>query len=425
MKVFRGRILHVVNRELHYIQDGVIKIDSAGKIEKIGSFDKKDSFSNLDIIHFHDEFLVPGFVDTHLHFPQTDIIGCYEGELLEWLNTYTFPEEATFNGGDKAQSVGKFFCNELLANGTTTSMVFSSSDYMTTHRLFDTFKEFGARGVLGKVGMDRNAPDNILVPVEQDLEECHALLKNWHGVDQRLFMALTPRFAPTCSEKMLEEYGLLLSERNDLFFQTHHSENLSEIEWVRELFPSSKNYLDVYDRFGLLGPRSVFAHAIHSSSEEISKYSETGSSVAHCPTSNLFLGSGLFPFSCFKKYGISVGLGSDIGGGISFSIWKTMAEAIKVSKLIQEPISPTDVFYAATLGGAACLDMDKTIGNFEVGKELDFQVINPKAIRLLSRRLDRDLVPEEMLAAMIFHGDDRMVQQVFVRGKQVYKFREM
>lgn len=275
--------------------------------------------------------------------------------------------------------------------------------------------------IVGKVSMDRNAPERLLQGAEEDFDDNQALIKKWHGKEGRLYCALTPRFAPACSKRLLSKLQELKSCFPDLYVQTHHSETLEEVKWVKKLFPGFPDYLSIYERYGFLGPRTVLAHSIHATESEIRRIAETKTKVVHCPTSNLFLGSGLFPLNRFAKRKASVSLGSDIGGGTSLSPWTTMNEAYKIQQLLKENITPESLFYMSTLGAATSIDMAHLIGNFEKGKAADFQVLNIGKHRLLSRRFKTVESAKERLFAMMMMADDRIVEEVFIQGRSVYR----
>lgn len=378
---------------------------------------------NDAIWHDHRGMLItPGFIDTHLHFPQLDIIGSYGETLLGWLERYTFPYEQRFCNTHVATETAERLLTELLANGVTSAAIFSSSHKDATDTLFQKVQERGLRAIIGKVSMDQHAPQSLLSCPEQDYDDNLALLETWHGKENRLFYALTPRFAPTCSESMLEKIADLKEQFESVYVQTHHAENLEELAWVKELYPNDSDYLAVYERFNLLGERTILAHSIHVNDSELARIEQTQTTISHCPTSNLFLGSGLLPLRKFQAHDINLTLGSDIGGGTTVSMWRTMASAYQIQQLRQDYgiFSPVELFYDATLGAAKALKLEESIGNFATGKSADFVLSDPSKSRLLGHRFLETEDKIDRLFAAINLADDRIVEQVFIGGKQVF-----
>lgn len=405
------------------IEDALI-VSSGGKIAAFGSYGEiRDQVpTGVDILHYPDALICAGFIDTHIHYVQTGIIGAFGSQLIDWLNNYTFIEEQRFAEKAYADAVAHLYFDQLLANGTTTAVTFSAVYPQSVDAFFEESLRRGTRMIAGKVLMDRNAPDALLDTARSGYEDSKALIGKWHGNGRNMY-AVTPRFAPTSTPEQLELAGALWKESPGTFAHTHVSENLSEIEWVRELFPSRSGYLDVYDHFGLLGRRSVLAHGVHLTDAERARVHETGSTVAHCPTSNLFLGSGLFNMQHAKdkKHPMHVGLGTDIGAGTSFSILQTMNEAYKVAELHSYPMDSLKSFYLATLGGAEALDLANEIGSLEVGKEADFVVLDPKATPLLTYRSERAKSTEELMFVLSIMADDRAVAATYVAGEPAYE----
>jgi guanine deaminase len=311
--------------------------------------------------------------------------------------------------------VSEVFINQLLNNGTTTALVFCSVHPESVDALFNEAQKHNMRIIAGKVMMDRNAPENVLDTPQSSYDQSKALIERWHGVD-RLQYAITPRFAPTSSDEQLKAAGRLLAEYKGVYLHTHLSENVDEIEWVKALFPTAKNYLDVYDQAGLLGKRSVFAHGLHLCNDECERLATTQSAIAHCPTSNLFIGSGLFPMKKLQQHGIKIGMGTDVGGGTSFNMLQTLADGYKMQQLQGNNMSPEQSFYLATLGGAKALDIDDKIGNFCVGKEADFLLLDPNATDLLKFRTSHCEGWRDLLFVLQTLGDDRVIAQTNVMG---------
>ena len=430
-KAYRAAILHSLgdpaevglDASYEYFADGVLLVDN-GKVSAIGH--ARDLLDTLDaaveVIEYTDALITPGFIDTHIHLPQTGMVGSYGEQLLDWLNTYTFPCEKQFADPAHAAEVADIFLKELLRNGTTTALVFGSVHKASVEAFFQAAERLDLRMIAGKVMMDRNAPDYLTDTPESGYADSKALIERWHGKG-RLHYAVTPRFAPTSTPEQLTLAGQLLTEYPDLYMQTHISENLQEIEWVKALFPERSGYLDVYDHFQLLGQRSVFAHGVHLCDAECARLAETGSAISFCPTSNLFLGSGLFNLPMAEKHKVNVGLGTDVGGGTSFSILQTLNEAYKVMQLQGAKLSPFKSLYLATLGGARALRLDDKIGGLQPGNEADFLVLDYHATPLLSYRLQQAKNIEETLFVLMTLGDDRTVQETYSAGKLVHSRR--
>lgn len=426
----RGRFLDIQNtvaqaREIHdqvrYIEDGLL-ISQAGKIQWFGTWQEgqKQLPQDIDVQHYPDQLIVPGFIDTHIHFPQTEMVGAYGEQLLEWLNTYTFPTELQFEDKAYADQIAHFFVHELLKNGTTTALVFCTVHPQSVDALFEAAERHDMRLIAGKVMMDRHAPDGLCDTAESSYSESKALIEKWHGKGRNLY-AITPRFAPTSTPEQLEKAGQLKSEYPDVYVHTHLSENKNEMAWVKDLFPAQNGYLDVYHHYGLTGSRSVFAHCVHLEDAEWDCMHATDSAIAFCPTSNLFLGSGLFPLQKTWDKQVKVGLGTDIGAGTSFNQLQTVSEAYKVQQLQGNKLSAFESLYHATLGGAKALHLDDKLGNFNVGKEADFVVLNLNATALQTLRQQRAKNIEDALFALFTMGDDRNIQATYIFGQKAYE----
>ncbi|WP_196780772.1 guanine deaminase [Nocardioides sambongensis] len=404
------------------VEDALI-ISEGGVITAFGPYDevKGQLPDGVEVTHHPDALICAGFIDTHIHYVQTGIIGAFGSQLIDWLNHYTFIEEQRFADKAHADAVAKIYFDQLLANGTTTAVTFCAMYPSSVDAFFEESERRGTRMVGGKVMMDRNAPDALLDTATSSYEDSKALIAKWHDRGRNQY-AITPRFAPTSTPEQLEAAGVLWKESPGTFVHTHVSENTGEIAWVKSLFPERAGYLDVYDHFGLLGRRSVLAHGVHLTARERGRVHETGSAVSHCPTSNLFLGSGLFHIHDAKdpKRPMHVGLGTDIGAGTSFSILQTMNEAYKVAELNVYPMNSIKTFYLATLGGAEALDLADKIGSLEVGKEADFVVLDPKATPLLAYRSERAESTEELMFVLSIMADDRAVAATYVAGKPAY-----
>ena len=402
----------------HHHSKGMLLIEN-GRITYVGSrsMGPKPPLGST-IFDYGEKLILPGFVDTHLHPPQHGVIASNSTELLHWLDTYTFPEEGRFSDPAHCEKAAKAFFDELLTHGTTTLLAMATVHSSSAEALFKEAHRRNIRLITGKTLMDRNAPDYLTDTPQSAYDESLSLIRKWHGKG-RLAYGVTPRFAVSSTREQLEECGALLQKSPGLYLHTHLSENHQEIKTVKELFPEANDYLDVYDRYGLVKERSIFAHAIHLSEPEFARLKESRAAISFCPSSNLFLGSGLFRLKKAREYDIPVGLGSDIGGGTSFSPFHTMAEGFKVCQLLKEPISAMGTFYLATLGGAISLGLEKEVGTFAPGLEGDFVVIDPKATPLSAMRTDRCKSIEELLFVLMILGDERFVSATHVMGEQV------
>jgi len=430
---FRGSIYHCIeeNGSLKpiYFDDGLMVVDNkSGKIIDVGNFsDLRSSWDiSNNLIHFRDRLIMPGFVDTHVHYPQYKVIASYGTSLLEWLNKYTFVEEQRFSDEAYADQIANLFLDELIKNGTTSVMTFCTSFKQSVEAFFNAAENRNLRMVAGKVMMDRHAPDELCDNPDNSYSDSKELIEKWHN-KSRLRYAVTPRFAPTSSSSQLNQAARLLNEypsddqTKGVLLQTHLNENDEEIAWVNDLFPDSNSYFGVYEDHGITGNRSVFGHCIHNTEEEYQRMAKTGSKVSLCPTSNLFLGSGLFELEKLESYGIDVSLASDVGGGDSFSMFKVMNEAYKICRLNDFNLDPIKAFYLTTLGAAKVLDMNDSIGNFEVNKEADFIVIDLNATEIISQKNKIAMGVNDILFNLMTLGDDRLIDEVFILGQRAYK----
>jgi len=425
----RGRVLHFIANPAtlespedayQYFSDGLLII-ADGKIAAVGNYqDLKHMVTPEQLTEHGNRLILPGFIDTHIHFPQMEMIAAYGKQLLDWLNSYTFPFEQKFADPLYAQQRAQLFLNQLLMNGTTTAMAFATVHPTSVDALFTAAEQLDMRIITGKVMMDRHAPDALIDCAQSSYDDSKALIQKWHAKGRNLY-AVTPRFAPTSTGEQLAKAGALLQEHSGVYMQTHLSENRKEIAWVQELFPEADGYLDVYDRHGLLSERSIFAHGVHLQQQEYQRLNETGSAISFCPTSNLFLGSGLFDVERAQAMSVGFAPGSDVGAGTSFSMLQTMNEAYKVAQLNGYSMSALEIFYHLTLGGAQTLKLEDSIGSFRVGNEADFVVLDPQATPLMQMRLaqSESLLDELFVYAML--GDDRAIAETYLMGKQVYK----
>jgi guanine deaminase len=411
--------------QVRYIKEGLMLLNE-GRIAWLGTWQEGEKIlasasqaAEIEIDDFGDKLIIPGLIDTHIHYPQTEMIGAYGEQLLEWLTNYTFPTEQQYVSEKHASRMSRLFINQLLINGTTTALVFCTVHPESVNALFTAASSINMRLIAGKVMMDQNAPPELLETAEQSELETRNLITRWHN-HKRLSYALTPRFAPTCSVAMLEKVRLLKEEFPDVYIHTHLGENQEEIAWVKALYPEYKNYLDVYHQHGLTGEKSVFAHCIHLEEDEWDCLHRTDSSIAFCPTSNLFLGSGLFNIQKSWEKQVRLGIGTDIGAGTTFNMLETLSEAYKIGQLQRYRISAFEALYHATLGGARALHLDSKIGNFDSGKEADFVVLEADVTTLQQLRAVNSKTLAEKLFVLITLADDRNILSTYVNGEPVY-----
>ena len=400
--------------------DGLLLIED-GKVLACGPYaDLAPHIGDTPVRSFPGRLITPGFVDLHIHFPQIDAIAAHGEQLLDWLERHIFPAEAAFADPTHASDAAEAFVAELLRNGTTTAMVYGSSHKASVEALFAAALQRDMRLIAGQTLMDRAAPNDLMVGAEAARRDMLAMIETWSGKG-RLGYAVTPRFAIACSDDLLTVAGQVLAEHPDVWMQTHLAENPAEIARTAELFPAARDYLDVYDRFGLLGSRSVFAHCIHMDDEAFGRMAGAGAAAAFCPSSNLFLGSGLFDLERACACGVKVGMGTDVGAGTSFSLLHTLGEAYKVGQLQAQALDPFEAFYLATLGGARALGLGDKVGSLQPGKEADFLVLDLAATPLLKRRLARVEDLDERLFVLSILGDDRVVEETFVAGTSQHR----
>ena len=424
MRAYRGTVLHCVDdpgeqsdpSAWECFEDGLLIVDG-GRIARVGDAEPllAEAGSDVDVVDYRGKLIVPGFIDCHVHFSQLDIIGSFGEQLLDWLNRYAFPEEAKFADPGHAREVARVFVEELLRNGTTSALVFGTVHAHSADAIFEVAAAKNMRLIAGKVLMDTHCPEKLRDDPASAYADSKALIEKWHGRG-RLGYAITPRFALTSSGEQLAAAGRLAAEYPDVWVHTHLAENMEEVEEIARLFPDRRSYLDVYDRFGLLRERSVFAHCLHMDAIDRGTMAAKQGAAAFCPTSNLFLGSGLFDLPRMREAGIHCGLGTDVGGGTSLSLLKTMREAYKVLHLQQQPLPPGRALYLATLGAAQALYLDDRIGNFTVGKEADFVVLDPRGTSISAHRTALASSLGELLFALIVLGDDRNVAATYLQG---------
>ncbi|MYM39031.1 guanine deaminase [Duganella qianjiadongensis] len=431
LQAYRGSLLHFLadpafSADAHvYHADGLL-IVADGKVQAAGDYASLHAtLPPATPVHdYRGKLLMPGFIDTHVHYPQTDMIASPADGLLPWLETYTFPTERQFEDPAHAGQVAEFFLDELLRCGTTTAMVYCTVHPQSVDAFFAASERRGLRMVAGKVLMDRHCPEFLRDTAEGGARDTEALIQRWHKRGRALY-AITPRFAPTSTDAQLHLAGELAGAYPDTFIQTHVSENQAECAWVHELFPQARSYIDVYDSVGLLRPRAMYGHCIWLDETDRARMAASGAAAAICPTSNLFLGSGLFDFAAADAAGMALSLATDVGGGSSFSMLQTMNEAYKVARLKGHYLPALRMFYLATLGAARSMQLEGVIGNFAAGAEADFIVLDPAATPLLERRnrawQDAGASLEELLFALALLGDDRAVAATYAAGQPVYR----
>lgn len=421
MRVIRGQLVSFGNdlAVARHVTGGAVAIDTAGKLVWLGEANKlPEAYRTWPVDDHGEKLVLPGFVDAHIHFPQYRMLAAPGKDLLDWLRRFTFPEEARYADEVYAKAAASTFLNRLHAHGTTAAMAFCSVHKTCAHALFAAAADSNMAVVTGKTMMDRNAIPAVQDTVESGAQETEQLYKAWHGKGRARY-AVTPRFAITSSEAQLKASGELLAALPGALMQTHISESAGEIAFVKELFPAAKDYTDVYDHFGLLGPRSVFAHGIHLSDREARRFSESGSSVIHCPTSNTFLGSGLMsmPFMRMPERPVPLGIATDVGGGTSYSMLATLGETYKVQMLNGYKPNASELFAMATLGNAQRLHISDETGSLEPGKFADIIVLDPEATPVLKSRHELSQSLEDVLFALMILGDDRAVAATYVAGQ--------
>jgi guanine deaminase len=410
-----------------YEQDGLLVIgpDAQGRpvVRAAGAHGAlAANYPGVAVTELPGRILAPGFIDLHVHFPQTDVIGSPAEGLLPWLENYTFPHEARFADHGYAVGMADVFLDELLRNGVTTALTFCTSHPHSVDALLEESERRGLRLIAGKVLQDRHSPDGVRDQTEQSLVDTEALIRRWHGRG-RLGYAVTPRFAPSCSEAQLRGAGELAARYGDTWIQSHVAENRDEVRWARELFPAARSYLAIYQDFGLLRERAVYAHCIHFDDSDRALMRDTGAAAAVSPTSNLFLGSGFFDYEGARRVGMRHGLASDVGGGTSFCPFHTMLAAYYVGREGQTKpglsLSPQNLWWQHTAGAAQALGLEGVIGNLVPGCEADFVVLDPQATPLLARRTAHARDLDELLFSLIVLGDDRVVERVWVNGQEL------
>lgn len=408
---------------VHY-SDGLLVIEN-GIIVEVGEYEKlHEQYKNIDIDHYTDSVIMPGFVDCHVHYVQSPMIGSYGDTLLNWLNDYTFPTESKFKEKKFADEVAKVFFKQVLAYGTTTANVFSTTFATSVDAFFEESERYNTRMITGKVLQDNNLPDSLKdVSAKESIQLCEELLLKWHNKGRQLY-AIIPRFAPTSTDEQMTLAGQLYQKYKSkgVYLHTHLDEAVDEVSWVKDLYPKDKNYTEVYHRYGMLDDHSIMAHCCLVTEPEWQLLHDTNSSVAHCPASNLFLGDGEFKFWEAKdtKRPVKLGIGTDVGGGTNFSIIKQLNEAYKVGMLVNKKLTPIQSFYLATRGGAISLSLGNKVGTLQKGFEADIAILNFKANDFISWRMQFTKDIFEKLFILQTLAPDNMNRATYVYGKKVF-----
>ena len=427
MKIFKGRIFSFLRKPVDindtgsyiYLEKGAVVCDDKGVIVEVNDYSKLNKkYKSAKTEDFGSKIICPGFIDLHNHFPQTQVIASYGTKLLEWLNKYTFPNESLFFDKNHCERESKMFLDLLNSNGITTSVSFGSVHTSSVEYLFREAHNRNMCLIAGNVLMDRHAPDTVLEKADKSYLNSKEIISRWHNVS-RCKYAITPRFAITSTPELLEVSQSLYAEHNSCYVQTHLSENIDEIKTTLNLFPDYNNYLAIYDKYKLLSNKTLLAHSIHLEKNEIERIKETKSVAVHCPTSNLFLGSGLFKYRELEEKGVRTAIATDVGGGTSFSMLRTLDEAYKIQQLENYSLNPLASYFWSTMGNAECLGLQNQIGSIKTGSYADLIVLNSESTSLMRHRMEKCRTIEEELFILQTLGDDRAIDAVFISGKKI------
>lgn len=429
-KLLRGRLLTFHREPLNgddadaytYLEDGALLVQD-GIIQSTGAFsDVQAQAPAAPVTDHRPHLMLAGFIDPHIHFPQVQVIASWGSQLLDWLNNYTFPEETRFSDPDHSARMASEFFDQLIAHGTTSAVAFCSVHKTSADAFFVESSRRGLRMLGGKVLMDRNAPDGLRDTPQTGYDDTKMLISQWQGTGRNGYV-ITPRFAITSTPAQMEMAQALVGEHPECHIQTHLSENHDEIAYTAELYPKARDYLDVYQSYGLLGDKTLLGHSIHLKPREIDALVETGAHPVFCPTSNLFLGSGLFDDAGLRAKGISNGIATDVGAGTSYSMLQTLSEGYKVLQLQGQSLHPLQAFHWATRGNACVLGLEDKIGTLDAGTEADIVVLNSSSTDAMALRMERSSTLSEELFILQMMGDDRAIEQVYVGGRPSKKKR--
>lgn len=423
MKLLLGQVLcfhgdpFIAGPSAASFEEGLVidgeKIIAVGKADAL-----RTSFPMAERVDYGSSLISPGFIDAHVHYPQTAIIASWGKRLIDWLNSYTFPEEMRFSNKAYASEVANRYIDLTLSNGTTSFCSYCTIHPESVDAVFEAAAKRNVRVWAGKTCMDRNAPEGLRDNPKTAYDQSAALLSKWHGKGRASYV-ITPRFSPTSSEEQLEALGALWTSNPDCLMQTHLSEQTDEIEWVKSLFPDARDYLDTYEKHGLVGPGALFGHAIWLTDREKQRILETDSGLIHCPTSNTFIGSGLFQLVDLKSAGHRIGLATDTGGGSSFSMLRTMAAAYEVAQLTRRSVHPSQLWWLATAGSAKALRADHLVGALQPGLEADLVIVDLQSTPAISQARARATDPWQAIFPTIMMGDDRAIKDVWIAGQRV------
>lgn len=405
------------SKKLVIYNPGFMVVDQLGTIQEITWADPRSNYSSYQLLDHSNHLIIPGLIDLHNHLPQFAYTGLGDGQLLDWLENYTFPREQELSDPEIAQKAAQQFFASLITVGTTTSVTYVTVHEQATDIAFLQAEKAGIRVIMGKVMMDQNSPEKLQEPITESLASTERLIKKWHKKNNKLFYAVTPRFAITGSPELLKK-AALLAQKYDTYVQTHLAENQNELALVKKLFPANNNYTHIYEQAGLLGPKTIMAHGIYLSEEELEILHESQTVIAHCPTSNRFLSSGTMPARKYLETSLRMGLGTDVAGGYSLSMLHEIRESLECSKTISAPLTLEEGFYLATLGGAQALGLDTTIGSLEPKKAADFVILDPQiADPYVWQNNYHD--PRALLAKCIYTTLGNPVLATYIQGKQI------